>query len=119
LEVLQVDIDLSVLKNIERENEIPFKELVEIIEAAVLAAYHVDRFDRRHAMLFVYGGLLVSTLLGALAPTFAWLVVARVVAGIFGGIAGALVHTIAGDLVPDARREIGRASCRERVYCTV
>jgi N utilization substance protein A len=35
-----VDIDLSVLKNIERENEIPFKELVEIIEAAVLAAYH-------------------------------------------------------------------------------
>jgi N utilization substance protein A len=40
LEVLQVDIDLSVLKNIERENEIPFKELVEIIEAAVLAAYH-------------------------------------------------------------------------------
>jgi N utilization substance protein A len=38
--VLQVDIDLSVLKNIERENEIPFKELVEIIEAAVLAAYH-------------------------------------------------------------------------------
>lgn len=35
-----MDIDLSVLKNIERENEIPFKELVEIIEAAVLAAYH-------------------------------------------------------------------------------
>jgi predicted MFS family arabinose efflux permease len=72
--------------------------------SAVLAAFHVDRFDRRHAMLFVYGGLLVSTLLGALAPSFAWLVAARVVAGIFGGIAGALVHTIAGDLVPDARR---------------
>ncbi len=72
--------------------------------SAVLAAFHVDRFDRRHALLFVYGGLLVSTLLGALAPTFAWLVAARVVAGVFGGIAGALVHTIAGDLVPDSRR---------------
>jgi transcription termination/antitermination protein NusA len=53
LEVLQVDIDLSVLKNIERENEIPFKELVEIIEAAVLAAYHrsVGNTDKARAEL--------------------------------------------------------------------
>jgi N utilization substance protein A len=53
LEVLQVDIDLSVLKNIERENEIPFKELVEIIEAAVLAAYHrnVGNTDKARAQL--------------------------------------------------------------------
>ena len=35
-----MDIDLSVLKEIEREKEIPFKELVEIIEAAILASYH-------------------------------------------------------------------------------
>lgn len=34
-----MDIDLSVLKVLEREKEIPFKELVEIIEAAILAAY--------------------------------------------------------------------------------
>jgi N utilization substance protein A len=53
LEVLQVDIDLSVLKNIERENEIPFKELVEIIEAAVLAAYHrnIGNSDKARAQL--------------------------------------------------------------------
>jgi N utilization substance protein A len=53
LEVLQVDIDLSVLKNIERENEIPFKELVEIIEAAVLAAYHrnIGNTDKARAQL--------------------------------------------------------------------
>jgi N utilization substance protein A len=53
LEVLQVDIDLSVLKNIERENEIPFKELVEIIEAAVLAAYHrnIGNTDKARAHL--------------------------------------------------------------------
>jgi N utilization substance protein A len=51
--VLQVDIDLSVLKNIERENEIPFKELVEIIEAAVLAAYHrnIGNTDKARAHL--------------------------------------------------------------------
>jgi N utilization substance protein A len=53
LEVLQVDIDLTVLKNIERENEIPFKELVEIIEAAVLAAYHrnIGNTDKARAHL--------------------------------------------------------------------
>jgi N utilization substance protein A len=51
--VLQVDIDLSVLKNIERDNEIPFKELVEIIEAAVLAAYHrnIGNTDKARAQL--------------------------------------------------------------------
>jgi predicted MFS family arabinose efflux permease len=72
--------------------------------SAVAAAFVIDRFDRRHAMLVVYAGLLVSTLLCAVVPSFAWLVAARVVAGVFGGIAGAMVHTIAGDLVPDARR---------------
>ena len=48
-----MDIDLSVLKNIERENEIPFKELVEIIEAAVLAAYHrnIGNTDKARAHL--------------------------------------------------------------------
>jgi len=34
-----VDIDLSVLKMMEREKEIPFDELVEIIEQAILTAY--------------------------------------------------------------------------------
>ena len=34
-----MDIDLSVLKLVERDKEIPFGELVEIIEAAILAAY--------------------------------------------------------------------------------
>ena len=34
-----MDIDLSVLRLLEREKEIPFDELVTIIEAAILAAY--------------------------------------------------------------------------------
>jgi N utilization substance protein A len=48
-----VDIDLSVLRGLERENEIPFKELVEIIEAAILAAYHrsVGNTDKARAVL--------------------------------------------------------------------
>jgi transcription termination/antitermination protein NusA len=35
-----VDIDLQVLRLLEREREIPFDELVQIIEAAILAAYY-------------------------------------------------------------------------------
>ena len=48
-----MDIDLSVLKFIEREKEIPFNELVSIIEAAILAAYqkHVGNTDPARAEL--------------------------------------------------------------------
>ena len=48
-----MDIDLSVLRGLEREKEIPFKELVEIIEAAILAAYHrtVGNTDKARAVL--------------------------------------------------------------------
>jgi transcription termination/antitermination protein NusA len=48
-----MDIDLSVLKGLEREKEIPFIELVEIIEAAILAAYHkhVGNTDKARAVL--------------------------------------------------------------------
>lgn len=43
-----MDIDLSVLRMLEREKEIPFEELVLIIEAAILAAYyrHVENHDK-------------------------------------------------------------------------
>jgi N utilization substance protein A len=48
-----MDIDLSVLKVLEREKEIPFAELVSIIEAAILAAYHkhVGNEDKARAEL--------------------------------------------------------------------
>ncbi|MFM1994695.1 MAG: hypothetical protein RLZZ610_212 [Actinomycetota bacterium] len=48
-----MDIDLSVLKVLEREKEIPFKELVEIIEAAILAAYQrsAGNTDKARAVL--------------------------------------------------------------------
>jgi N utilization substance protein A len=43
-----VDIDLSVLRLMEREREIPFEELVHIIEQAILTAYlkHASENDR-------------------------------------------------------------------------
>ncbi|HVX06424.1 transcription termination factor NusA [Humibacter sp.] len=46
-----MDIDLSVLRLMEREREIPFDELVEIIEQAILTAYlkHTNQAEHRHS----------------------------------------------------------------------
>lgn len=72
--------------------------------AGIAAAFHVDRFDRKHALLVIYAGFAVTTLLCALAPGFGTLLAARAAAGMFGGIAGAVVYAIVGDLIPEARR---------------
>ncbi len=46
-----MDIDLSVLRLMEREREIPFEELVQIIEQAILTAYlkHSGESERRNS----------------------------------------------------------------------
>ena len=45
-----MDIDLSVLRLMEREREIPFDELAGIIEQAILTAYlkHTEQPDPKH-----------------------------------------------------------------------
>ncbi|MFN0040287.1 MAG: MFS transporter [Burkholderiales bacterium] len=72
--------------------------------ASVIAASHVDRFDRRHVLIFVYSGFLLSTLLCSFANSFESLLAARALAGAFGGVAGSVVHSILGDVFPDQRR---------------
>ncbi len=75
--------------------------------SGVAAGFFLDRFDRKPALLALYAGFTVGTFLCALAPTYPLLVAARVVAGAFGGVAGALILAILGDAVPEQRR--GRA----------
>ena len=67
-------------------------------------AFYTDRFDRRKTLLLLYIGFMVSTVLCGLAPSYEWLLAARAVAGAFGGVAGATVHSIIGDAVPEQRR---------------
>jgi len=69
-----------------------------------LAGLFLDRFDRRPALLFLYLGFAIGTLFCALAPTYPLLVAARVVAGAFGGLSGALILAVIGDVIPEARR---------------
>jgi predicted MFS family arabinose efflux permease len=68
------------------------------------AAFFLDRFDRKTALLMIYAGFAIGTLLCALAPTYEALVFARALAGCFGGIVGGISLAMVGDLVPDARR---------------
>ncbi|MBJ6118819.1 MFS transporter [Pontibacter sp. BT310] len=72
--------------------------------AGFLSALFIDRFDRKHAMLGLYLGFTLGTLACALAPTFVMLLVARVLAGAFGGVLGALILAVIGDAIPEHRR---------------
>ncbi len=67
----------------------------------------LDRYDRRRALLCLYAGFGLATLGCALAPTYHTLLIARFAAGGFGGLAGAVVTAMVGDVIPPER--IGRA----------
>ena len=72
--------------------------------AGVAASFFLDRLDRRPALLALYLGFGLGTLFCAMAPTYPLLVTARIVAGAFGGVSGALILAIIGDVIPAARR---------------
>ena len=72
--------------------------------AAFFTALYIDRFDRKQALLFLYAGFVVSTLLCGLASGYGTLLAARTFAGTFGGVAGAVVYAIIGDAIPQERR---------------
>jgi predicted MFS family arabinose efflux permease len=66
--------------------------------AGLLAAGFSDRFDRKRLLLFFYVGFIVGTLLCALADSFQFLLIARIVTGLFGGVIGSIVFAITTDL---------------------
>lgn len=68
------------------------------------SAFIVDRFDRKTFLRFLYAGFLIGTLACGLAPTYGMLLAARVFTGLFGGVLGALILSIVGDVIPFERR---------------
>lgn len=72
--------------------------------SGLFAVFVIDRYDRRHALLVVYAGFTVATALCGVAPGYEALLGARVLAGAFGGIVGALILAIVADVIPWARR---------------
>jgi MFS transporter, DHA1 family, inner membrane transport protein len=71
---------------------------------SLTASFFVDRFDRKKVLLIAYSGFIIGTLACAFAPTYQMLMLARVVAGLFGGLIGAQVLSIVSDTFPYERR---------------
>jgi predicted MFS family arabinose efflux permease len=72
--------------------------------SGLFAMFIVDRFDRKRFLLFLYAGFLIGTLACGLAPTYGLLLTARIFTGLFGGVLGAIILSIVGDVVPFERR---------------
>jgi predicted MFS family arabinose efflux permease len=72
--------------------------------SGLLAATFVDLFERKRLLLVCFILFILATLGCALAPSYPTLTLARGLAGIFGGIMGALVQTMIADAIPFARR---------------
>ena len=71
------------------------------------AAFFADGFDSKKILLCAYFGFLCATIACGFAPTYIFLLVARLIAGLFGGLIGAQVISIVADVFVYERR--GRA----------
>ena len=72
--------------------------------SGLFAATFVDKFERKRLLLVMFGLFGLATLACGLSPNYATLLIARGLAGAFGGVMGAMVQTMVGDLIPFERR---------------
>ena len=72
--------------------------------SGLLAAGFADKFDRKRLLLFFYAGFMLGTLLCGVAGSYAFLLGARIVTGVFGGVVGSVSMAIIADLFPLALR---------------
>ncbi|MFC3199368.1 MFS transporter [Parapedobacter deserti] len=63
-----------------------------------LTAGFSDRFDRKKLLLFFYTGFIFGTVLCGVAQSYWFLVTARIITGLFGGVIGSISMAIVADL---------------------
>jgi predicted MFS family arabinose efflux permease len=68
--------------------------------SGILAAGFADKFDRKKLLLFFYAGFIAGTVLCGIAPNYNFLLIARVITGIFGGVIGSITYAITTDTFP-------------------
>lgn len=66
--------------------------------SGLLAAGFADKFDRKKLLLFFYTGFMAGTFLCAVAPSYNFLLGARVVTGVFGGVISSVSFAIITDM---------------------
>ena len=70
----------------------------------IIAAFFLDRFQRRKAIIVCLAGLIGATALGAVVWSEASMIAARILAGAFGGPLTALGIALIADSIPPERR---------------
>ncbi len=65
--------------------------------SGILAAGFADKFDRKKLLLFFYTGFIAGTFWCAMADSYAMLLAARIVTGLFGGVIGSISMAIMTD----------------------
>ncbi|HNR07156.1 MAG TPA: MFS transporter [Saprospiraceae bacterium] len=75
--------------------------------SGLLAAGFADRYDRKKLLLFFYSGFILGTLACGLATTYPFLIFARILTGLFGGVMGSVLMAIIGDVFkPELRGRV-------------
>jgi predicted MFS family arabinose efflux permease len=72
--------------------------------SGILAAGFADKFDRKKMLLVCYAGFVLGTLLCGIAADYTFLLLARMVTGVFGGILFSVNMAIIADLFPVEKR---------------
>jgi len=62
-----------------------------------LLAGFIDRFDRKNILLMMYVGFIIGTVFCAIAPSYYFLLVSRIVAGVFGGVMSGITFATVTD----------------------
>ncbi len=75
--------------------------------SGIICSFFLDKFDRKKALFVAMIGLGIGTVLGASSTGLYSLLMARILAGAFGGPASSLTLSIVADIIPPERR--GRA----------
>jgi predicted MFS family arabinose efflux permease len=66
--------------------------------SGIIAAGFADKFDRKRLLIFFYTGFILGTLLCGMANSYRFLLMARIVTGLFGGVIGSISYAIITDL---------------------
>ncbi|MDB5226483.1 MAG: arabinose efflux permease family protein [Bacteroidota bacterium] len=72
--------------------------------SAFVAAFYVDKFDRKHVLMYAFALFGCGSILCSFAGTFYIMLFARMFTGLFGGLLGGVTIAIVSDMVPYARR---------------
>lgn len=72
--------------------------------ASIIGTIYLDRYDRKKALILIYGGFIIGTFLCGFSNSYGLLLSVRFVTGLFGGMIGALALSAVSDIFPFVRR---------------